>query len=205
MSRVLTLPLRANIPAEFAHTMEIWPISRSKGPDRALSPFFLGPCYAPDGTEFHNMENLWQYSKVYPQLGHIHEDGPKRGMPNERWREWRAEGAASVEAHRYPAGRGRVPAYSYWDGHCLSYVVARKFIYIPEYAKLALATDRFKELRADYKRGERIVIRDFDAYSIWKSSTSLIDVFSSQRRAGHGFVLAAMLEHGPRFYKKLIL
>lgn len=205
MTSVLTLPMSAKIPADFKHDLEIWPVSRSKGEDRVLSPFFLGPCSAPDGLEFQNMENLWQYSKVYPQHGHVETEGPSRGLPSGKWYSWREDGANSVEAHRYPAGRGQIPAYSYWNRQCLSYIVARKMIYIPEYAKLAAATDRFKELRAEYKRGARIVVRDFDAYSIWGSSTSLLDVFSSTRRAGHGFVLAAMLAYGPRFYRKLVI
>lgn len=203
-SGVLALPLRAKIPADFRCDIEVWPISRTNGPDGTLSPFFLGPCTTPDGIEFQNMENMWQYSKVYPHLGHVHTRGELAGLPNSKWFDWHHKGAESVVAHRYPAGKGAVPAYSLWNGQCLSYIVARKLVYIPEYAKLACRTPRFIELRREHARGANIVIRDFDVYSIWNTGTTLMEVFSRQQRAGHGFVLAAMLAHGPHFYRTLI-
>jgi hypothetical protein len=149
------------------------------------------------------MENLWQFSKVYPQLDHVETRGSLKGLPNKNWHDWHKEGAADTTAHRYPAGKGQIPAYSFWDGYCLGYIAARKMIYIPEYARLAAETDAYHELRKAYKTGANIVIRDFDAYSIWGSDQTLMDVFNSQRRAGHGFVLAAMLEYGTRFYLTL--
>lgn len=44
------------------------PTSRSKEEwTKAFSPFYLGPCTLPGGTVAKNMENAWQYAKVYPQ------------------------------------------------------------------------------------------------------------------------------------------
>lgn len=51
------------------------PVSRdSEG--RVFSPFFLGPvslpsCVGGPRDVFHNFENAWQYSKVYPKAGHL--------------------------------------------------------------------------------------------------------------------------------------
>lgn len=203
--KVLTLPLSANIPGDFKCDLEIYPTSRGPQRDRVLSPFLLGPCATPAGIEFQNMENLWQFSKVYPKLGHVNADGPRKGLPSKVWHDWHQEGAADTFAHRYPAGKGAIPAYSYWHHHCLSYVVARKTIYIPEYARLAATEMRYVELQSEHQKGANIIIRDFDAYSIWNTDTTLLDVFNSTRRAGHGFVLAAMLVHGTRFYRSLII
>lgn len=199
MTRALTLPMRAKIPSGFKCDLEVWPVSTHEG--RELSPFFLGPCTTPSGIEFQNMENLWQFSKVYPQLGHVND----KGLPSDEWRAWHKHGAADTRARRYPAGKGQVPAYSWWNRHCLSYIAARKMIYIPEYAKLAAQTDLYKQLRREYRKGANIVIRDYDAYSIWGTDTKLIDVFSSTRRAGHGFVISGVLAYGTRFYRSLIV
>jgi hypothetical protein len=203
--KVLTLPMRASIPRDFVCDLEVSPVSRGTLEEQTLSPFLLGPCRTPNNVEFQNMENLWQFSKVYPQLGHVETEGPNKGLPNDTWSDWHLQGAADSYAHRYPAGRGQVPAYSYWGRYCLSYIVARKMVYIPEYAMLAAEVPLYKQLRREYRKGANIIIRDFDAYSIWNSDMTLLDVFNGQRRAGHGFVLAAMLVYGTRFYKTLII
>jgi hypothetical protein len=39
--------------------------SRSKDWSQSLSPFFCGPCELYNGYVSQNMENAWQYSKVY--------------------------------------------------------------------------------------------------------------------------------------------
>jgi hypothetical protein len=202
--KVLTLPMSAKIPEDFECDIEVWSVSRSQGGDGTLSPFRLGPCRTLNGIKFQNMENLWQFSKVYPQMDHIETSGSQKGLPNDAWWEWHFSGAKSERAQRYPAGKGQIPAYSYWGTYCLSYIVARKMIYIPEYAKLCAETERYKELRREFKQGANIIIRDYDAYTIGKDQT-LMDVFNSQRRAGHGFVIAGMLEYGTRFYRRLII
>ncbi|BAG41532.1 hypothetical protein [Ralstonia phage phiRSL1] len=207
--RILVLPLRASIPRGFSCDVELAPISRDPV-GSALSPFFLGPCSAPDGLEFQNMENLWQYSKVYKHLGHLVEDGPRHNLPSDEYMRWRADGAARTRADRYPAGRGVRPAYSYWPvtrwAPHLDYVAARKTIYIPEYARLARHIDLYKDLRAQYKKGARIVLRDFDAYSLWDTDLTYVDVIENpKRKMGHAFVLAMMLELGTHFYRGLLV
>ena len=70
--------------------------SRSKEDwSKELSPFFLGPCKVELG-EAKNMENAWQYSKVY--FEHLDE----QGNPNKEYYEWAKEGFANPKAVRFP-------------------------------------------------------------------------------------------------------
>jgi hypothetical protein len=165
---------------------------------RSLSPFYLGPCRVRDGM-FHNLENLWQFSKVYTHLGHL---SVRNGI-TEAWYNWYSRGMKLTEAQRYPAGRYQKPAFSYYRGKRLSYVTARKLIYIPYYAHLAAQTDEFKRIRAEYDKGARVIIQDFDCYQTDKPLDEIIE--DPLRSMGHGFVLAAMLEQGSTFYQRLIV
>lgn len=172
----------------------------------SLSPFFLGPCTTPDGLEFHNMENLWQYSKVYEQHIIRGEGNPKRGLPSPEWFDWREDGASMRVADRYPMGKGAQPLYSWWNGLHFSYVAARKAIYCPEYGKLARKTPDFKRLRKEYQAGAKIVLRDWDAYDVWGTTSDWVSILNDpDRKMGHGFVLAMMLDMSPTFYRGILI
>ncbi|GAH64165.1 unnamed protein product [marine sediment metagenome] len=73
------------------------------GKYRELSPFMLP---APPAK---NLENLWQFSKVY--LEHLVDD-----VIQPVWFQWRDNGWVDKRAHRYPMGKGRKPEFSYWNG-----------------------------------------------------------------------------------------
>ena len=197
--KLLVLPNSAPIPKGHPVDYEIRPLSRDAH-GRELSPFFLKPTTAVSGLHFRNVENLWQYHKVYPQLGHVADDG----LPSDKWWDWLETGAAAEEAHRYPAGRGAVPAYTYWKRMCLSYVAARKAIYIPAYASAAHRTKLYHKTLADLQRGASIVIRDFDAYYTETNDWQAI-INDPKRKMGHGFVLAMMLDMGHDFWKRLVI
>ena len=85
-----------------------------------LSPFTLGPCPLYGGRSSLNMENAWQFAKVYKQ------HATPSGEPTAAYWEWAEKGWADRWAHRYPMGKGAVPLYSLWDGERLSYVEARR-------------------------------------------------------------------------------
>lgn len=78
---------------------------------RSFSPMLLGPVklWGPYGA--YNVENAWQFSKVYKD-----DVDPVTGAPDYPWYEWAKAGWADKKAHRYPAGKGAKPEYSYWDG-----------------------------------------------------------------------------------------
>ena len=163
----------------------------SSGQWRDLSPFVLGPIDIA-GVHSENFENLWQFSKVYPE--HLAFD---RYEPSPSWFIWRQKGFADKRAHRYPLGKGRKPAYSWWSGEHLGYIEARKTIYAPIYAQFVKGTDSYQRLRSLYQSGATIVLRDYDAYDHIKEGMTLVDVLNNpDRKSGHAFILAMMLQKG---------
>src|SRR5271169_2234254 len=88
--------------------------SRSTNWSQYLSPFYCGPCYLYGGYGSRNVENGWQYSKVYEY--YLETDG----SVGERYFKWAQDGWNDKKAHRYPMGKGVVPLFSYWDGEKLT-------------------------------------------------------------------------------------
>ncbi len=162
--------------------------SRSKTWSRGLSPFFLGPVPTCAGLFSKNMENAWQYAKVYDN--HVGEDG----NPTREYFAWARAGWNNPRAVRYPMGRGAVPSYSYWNGSKLSYIEARKEIYIPLYSQSVSKTEAYAQLQKEHEKGD-IWLWDFDGYDYHSLGMSLEEVLEcSDRKMGHAFVLAMMLE-----------
>jgi hypothetical protein len=163
--------------------------SRSKDWGKGLSPFYLGPCELYQGYTAKNVENAWQFSKVYPAHADIN------GDPTEKYWAWARQGWADSWASRYPMGKGAVPLYSYWDGRKLSYVEARKTIYIPLYSRAVRNTELFSKLRECVKTYDHVYLWDFDGYDYGRLGITLEQVKNdSKRKMGHAFVLAMMLE-----------
>lgn len=166
--------------------------SRSGDIGIEFSPFRLGPVTVNiSGVDYTSktMENAWQYTKVYEQ----HVD--MFGVPGDNWVDWRNEGFSNPRAVRYPMGKGVKPLFSF-NGEKLSYVEARKKIYIPLYRDAVVKTWTFAVLREAIDRGvfRRVWLRDFDAYDhvgIQKSLTEVIE--DPHRKCGHAFVLWGLL------------
>ena len=172
--------------------------SRSDTAHSQLSPFKLGPVKLWGGHVAKNVENAWQFSKVYP----IHMDwNAPHLMDLEKWMAWASSGWSDHRAHRYPMGRCAQPIFSYWDGERLSYVEARKKIYVPLYAtavqKTALYHSLYETLRHNPHR--TVVIKDFDVYPMDTTQYDWFDTVldNPHRKCGHGFVLGAMLQGRP--------
>jgi len=164
--------------------------SRSSDWGRSLSPFLLGPVNLYDGYTSLNVENGWQYSKVYEYF--LNEDDEV----GERYFNWAKEGWSNPKANRYPMGKNIKPLYSYWNGKKLSYTEARREIYIPLYSKAVKNTHAFSKLQEIYRDNQDIYLVDFDAHNLnpetldyWK----LID--NANIKVGHAYVLAMMLEN----------
>lgn len=162
--------------------------TRSKDWSRELSPMVLGPVVA-NGIICPNMENAWQFSKVYP------EDTDENGNPTDYYFRWRDNGYKDNWAHRYPKGKGAIPLYSWWNGQKLGYIDARKKIYMPLYVNAVRKTQAWKKLQWMYDRHRALVLRDFDAYDHRKLGMGWKQVVHDPtRKMGHAFVLAMMLE-----------
>jgi len=156
----------------------------SSGSDRFkfLSPFFLGPVKLYNNIYSKNMENAWQFSKVYKE----HLD--LNGNPSEQYFKWAKKGWNDSWAHRYPMGKNRKPEYSYWDGKKLDYLQGRQQIYIPLYSSLVEKTGQFTDLVNRAKQKEDIIIFDYDGYSDYDTLEEVTK--NPNRKMGHGFVLA---------------
>src|SRR5690606_12197807 len=105
-----------------------------------------------------NVENAWQYSKVYRQHADEH------GEPTERYWEWAVAGWNNPRAQRYPAGKGVKPLYSLWDEKHVDYIEAKKTIYVPLYCRAVVVSKAFEKLKQIYETFGEIVLWDFDAY-----------------------------------------
>lgn len=145
------------------------------GFNKDVSPFFLGPVVNRDGTVAHVFEHYWQASKVFP----CHYDEDKNEIKKEYW-DWRAEWfgktkvtdkRASRRPHSLLGYKDSECLFSLWyDGHtykALTYVEARKKMYIPEYAKLIVKTKSFNWLKKQYEEGKKIALVDFDGYNYY--------------------------------------
>ena len=158
----------------------------SSGKYSDLSPFKL------NATKYgaKNFENLWQFSKVYAQ--HVLYDG----TISKDWYKWRDNGFNNQQAIRYPIGKGAKPYFSYWNGEQLTYIEARKKIYVPIYAELVKETNSFKLLKELYEKNNILVLRDYDAYDHIKFRITLKEVINNpDKKCGHAFILAMILQN----------
>ncbi|CAF0988114.1 unnamed protein product [Rotaria magnacalcarata] len=173
-----------------------------------FSPFLLGPIElypnSKDGKMWiaKNMENAWQFCKVYRQFTDI--DG---NSPSEAYWKWAEKGWNDSKPHRFPLGRVAVkPLYSLWNGKQLSYIEARKTIYAPLYAKYVEQTDAYRKLNEIYikyccgdqndKHKKPMGLLDFDGWDHLGQDYTLEQVINMEKpKMGHAFVLAGLLEN----------
>lgn len=210
MGTVTVLSLKDKAPKNV--DLDITPVS-TDDEWSALSPFKLGPCRTAGGTLFFNFENLWQYSKVYPE--HLESDNDLLcGEVAAEWFRWHMSGARERRGIRYPMGKGAKAKFSVWGNLRLSYISARKLIYVPEYSKLLLANTKFRKLLKQYNKGANIVIRDYDTYDALKAYANkkehhpfLYALNNPDKKFGHGFVIgmALMLNPVPGWYDQWVL
>jgi len=158
-----------------------------------LSPFIIGQCPLYSGFIAENMENAWQFTKVYKQ--HTSD----AGEPTEEYWKWAKKGWKDQKAHRYPMGKGKVPEYSLWDGEHLGYVDARKKIYGPLYVEAVQKTKGWNQLLQLYNSCTRLYLRDWDGWDMVRHNMKdLTQVLNNPRRKmGHAFVLKMLLEDDP--------
>ena len=157
-----------------------------------LSPFHVGPIKLYDDYFAHNLENAWQYSKVYHE--HLGEDG----KPTEAYWEWAREGWANPKPVRFPMGRGAIPAGSWWNGRLINYVEARMTIYCPLYAEAVTKTNAWSKLTNLYSKAQKsnvvLAIFDFDGHNSIETFDSFDKlIYNNTMKLGHGFVLAMLL------------
>ena len=159
----------------------------------ALSPFKLGPVIVTPGNEFsqaeisRNVENAWQYSKVYKE--HIH---PCMSPLKTQWIEWARRGWRDWRANRYPMGKGAIPEYSLWKDQKLNYIEARKAIYGPLYTQTVVTTPEFLKLLNMHREGKHLFLLDYDGYQTEDDFNTIIN--NPDKKMGHAFFLKRALE-----------
>lgn len=141
-----------------------------------VSPFYLGPVVGPDGMGTHSLEVFWQVGKVFPH----HDEG---GQPNEEYFTYRkkmynaAPGqiAKPVMRHPYREFGYEADDMVYWpfwseekgEYEPLSYLAARKRVYVPAYAKLVANTPAFAQLKQLLAQGKKLALLDFDGFNYY--------------------------------------
>jgi len=144
----------------------------------------LGPVEK-DGVECKLMENLWQFSKVFPS-----EVDAKTGDPLPKFFERRKVMFAASKGKRHKM-KGQKPAYSYWQGHRWSYLEARRELYLPVYVEYVQKTDGWRQLLTLHKRGVNLLILGYDG----RAYTDLDAEFANGAASfGHELILCAMLQ-----------
>lgn len=178
---ILVLPPRTSL----TYGIPVCDVTTHGSDWRPLSPMLLGPVPLYGGLWSLTMENAWQYAKIY--------QGYEYG---ERYWPWARSGWGNPRAVRYPLGKGAKPLHSLWAGDELGYIAARRRIYLPLYAQAVRfhQLDLFLKLRDQARYGD-VVLIDFDTYDHQALGYSWDDVINDpDRKMGHGFVLAMMLE-----------
>ena len=190
-------------------------------PAKSLSPLLLEPVTPYEDGEVQpiRFENLWQYTKVYPQLGHW--DNSKN-EPSDSWYAWRDAGFQKVnngKGIRTPPEVATLkkkksatwaPRCAWWKGKELDYLSARKQIYIPEYIheirrwRKENAMDTLHDMIKD---GMNVLLIEHDGpelskfpegFIFDKPSQEVVDFFvhaihDTSKPFGHGYIIAAEL------------
>ena len=160
--------------------------SNSKTWAKACSPFFLGTVKTSTGVA-KNVENAWQFSKVYKELGHWDK---KNKCPSKKWIKWKNKGFSDTYAHRYPAGKGAIPIGSWHEDTLLPYVKARKKMYIPWYRKLYMSEDLHYIMYEFCNKHKNVVIQDYDVQNHINLGVTLKYLKNHPKfKYGHGFVI----------------
>jgi hypothetical protein len=174
------------------NALDINVTSRSTTWSRGLSPFIIEGGKVWTGDYAKNVENLWQYCKVYEN--HVDSNGD----PTKEWFDWAKKGWNTRAGVRYPMGKGAIPLYSYWDGKKYGYLDAKEKLYVKMYSRSVCRTEAYKKLEELYKdclkENTTLVMRDFDAYNHVNLKLTPYEVLRHERKKfGHGFVLMFML------------
>lgn len=166
--------------------------SRSDSWSYGLSPFVLGPTKLWDGRISQNVENAWQYSKVYD--GYM-----ESNKPSKEWYCWSDKGFQNLKAKRFPMGKGAKPLGAWFQDRLIGYIESRKKLYFPFYRNAVRKTKSWKILKGIYSgklfSSQILYLYDFDGYN--KGSKTLFEVLNDPNKImGHAFVLAIMLIYG---------
>jgi hypothetical protein len=164
--------------------------SRSNNWGKHLSPFNLGPVKLYDEYWSYNIENAFQYSKIYVEY-----QSTLTELPSEHYYEWAQKGWLNPRPIKYPCGVWSKHLYHWWDGKKLNNLEAQNEIFLPLYKATVLKTSAFQRLKEMYDTGQDIYLKDFESYLHRYLNLTWHDVINNpDRPVGQAFALAMILE-----------
>jgi hypothetical protein len=182
-------------PVSFKHVIPedaIWfdVTSRSDTWAKAFSPFNLGPVELYDGYVATNIENAFQFSRVYSD--HCNVDS----LPSKSYWEWAKAGWANPKPIKYPLGPWSKHLYHWWDGKKLGQLEAQNQIFLPLFKTAVLKTPAYARLKELYETTDKdIYLKDFEGYNHRLLDQSWDQVINNiDRPVGQGFALCMLLE-----------
>ncbi len=141
---------------------------------------------------FWNFESYWQSGKVFEN---ITEEKVKKFWIN-----------CKEAKRRYPNSKGKKVLYAKFyddlEGQKLDYIESRKKVYVPEYYKLIQNKDQLQYWKNLYKKGENIIIYDFDGPRKENGEVECLEfneeLFKEKLEYtnhpfGHGYIVAAAI------------
>ena len=162
--------------------------SDATGWSRGLSPCFLGPCPLYGGHIAKNVENAWQFAKLYPAHA-----AKTTGLPTRTYWAWATAGWTDPRAYRHPMGKGAIPLSSFWNETRLTPLGARQEIYFPLYRNAVRQSAPWQQLKAIHQK-EPVVLFDAEGYDHEAEGGSLaLAMTNTAREFSHAFILKAML------------
>lgn len=172
---------------EGAFSMDV--TSRSMTWGKHFSPFNLGPVDLYDGHWAYNIENAFQFSKVYPECSTVDE------LPAQHYWEWAKKGWESPRPNKYPYGAWTKHLYHWCDHKKLTNLEAQNQIFLPIFKKAVTKTTAYQRLKEMYETGRYIFLVDFEGYDhrfleqSWDQAVNNPD-----RPVGQAFALCMLLE-----------
>lgn len=165
--------------------------SRSNNWTKLLSPFNVGPVTLYDEHVAFNIENGYQFSKIYEPYHCTATD-----LPSDHYWEWAKAGWRNPKPIKYPLGAWTKCFYHWWDGKKLDHLQAQNQIFLPLYKKAITKTSAFQRLKEMYETTNKdIYLLDFEGYDHRYLEQNWDQIISNPNRpVGQAFALCMLLE-----------
>lgn len=165
--------------------------SRSDNWGKHFSPFNVGPVSLYGDYWSFNIENAFQFSKVYEEYVGYDE------MPAAHYWEWAQKGWLNSKPNKYPLGAWNKHLFHWWDGKKLSNLEAQNQIFLALYKTAIIKTSAFQRLKELYEStSQDIYLIDFEGYNHRYLDLTWDQVVNDVNRpVGQAFALCMILEN----------
>lgn len=165
--------------------------SRSTNWGKYFSPFNLGPVQLYDEHWAYNIENAFQFSKVYEEYVSYGSE-----TPSAHYWEWAKKGWENPKPIKYPLGAWNKHLFHWWDGKKITNLEAQNQIFLPLYKSCMMKSSSFQRLKELYESTDKdIYLLDFEGYDHRYLELTWDQVINDPNRpVGQGFALCMLLE-----------